>query len=516
MKKLQANKTGRSYQQKTFHMKTLVSLILFFLLVSGLQSFAQLPTLTVRFANPSYNCEDQTYCLDVEFQADAANLQLYGINVRFFYDDEVLEFISLGEFAEGYGPVSPNPPQITTGQASSGQTLFGFPTNHPAEYVNGAVQLLSSTSIFLPVGPDNWVKLFNVCFTIDDPDAAQGVESFCPSVVWDLEEDPANGGFDPVSNGVVMTTLVQLPDQSAPATENVVQFNWSYTAAGQGLFGNPDPQEETCISTICSSLDFGDAPEGSMAYPDLGIMGAFPTCLDPTLAGHVFHNVNFDGPIAFFGPTVDIELDGNSGICSPYGAPYNNDECFGASDPDAGLMFPGSYTVSGGAYSPCAFPDTLAMTAGDTLQWGVDLDIYITNNTPDIVYVNVLIDWNQNGMWDYDPTTLVEGNLILEHCLVDFPVYPGYVGPLSGLVPPDLYSGPNNGYVWARFSITEIPVSQFDNSVTIWDGSGEFLLGESEDYLFLVQNVEIPLSDWALVLGFILIAAFTVIRLRKS
>jgi hypothetical protein len=119
-------------------------------------------------------------------------------------------------------------------------------------------------------------------------------------------------------------------------------------------------------------------------------------------------------------------------------------------------------------------------------------------------------------MWDYDPTTLVEGNLILEHCLVDFPVYPGYVGPLSGLVPPDLYSGPNNGYVWARFSITEIPVSQFDNSVAIWDGSGEFLLGESEDYLFLVQNVEIPLSDWALVLGFILIAAFTVIRLRKS
>jgi hypothetical protein len=49
-----------------------------------------------------------------------------------------------------------------------------------------------------------------------------------------------------------------------------------------------------------------------------------------------------------------------------------------------------------------------------------------------------------------------------------------------------------------------------------WDGSGEFSNGETEDYLFKIDpRKEIPLADWALVLGFLLISAFTIYRFRK-
>ncbi len=58
----------------------------------------------------------------------------------------------------------------------------------------------------------------------------------------------------------------------------------------------------------------------------------------------------------------------------------------------------------------------------------------------------------------------------------------GYVGPLSGLNPPPFLIGPNDGFVWSRFSITEQPVNAG------WDGSGSFAWGETEDYLLLVEK----------------------------
>lgn len=34
------------------------------------------PTITVRLANPQYNCVTEEYCLDVEFQADMPDQEL--------------------------------------------------------------------------------------------------------------------------------------------------------------------------------------------------------------------------------------------------------------------------------------------------------------------------------------------------------------------------------------------------------------------------------------------------------
>ena len=47
---------------------------------------AQNVGMTVRLANPEYDCVAQTYCVDVEFQSNTADQQLFGMNVRFFYD----------------------------------------------------------------------------------------------------------------------------------------------------------------------------------------------------------------------------------------------------------------------------------------------------------------------------------------------------------------------------------------------------------------------------------------------
>lgn len=210
--------------------------ILFFsalMLVSCIQLKAQDPIITVRFANPEYLSATQTYTLDVEFKSDQANKQLFGMNVRFFYPDNVLEYASFGEFAQGYAIVNPNPPIITTGNETGGMILFGFPGPH--EYLNGAIQKVSSSSVVLST--TDWTKIFNVTFNVDDT-AAFLNGSNCPSVIWDLNE-AATGG---IAAGLCMTVV--LGSGSSSATERCEQFNWQY----DGIAGLPHgfPVNEVC------------------------------------------------------------------------------------------------------------------------------------------------------------------------------------------------------------------------------------------------------------------------------
>jgi hypothetical protein len=100
-------------------------------------------------------------------------------------------------------------------------------------------------------------------------------------------------------------------------------------------------------------------------------------------------------------------------------------------------------------------------------------------------YVNVLMDWDQNGMWGGGSTC--PWGFAPEHVLRDFPVPNGFAGPLSILGPPPFLTGPNSGYVWTRFTITEFPVGPG------WPGEGMFEDGESEDYLLHI--ISCPLID---------------------
>jgi hypothetical protein len=235
-------------------------------------------------------------------------------------------------------------------------------------------------------------------------------------------------------------------------------------------------------------MDYGDAPEGSnaIAYPATGVTGAFPTCKTIGPAGWIQHT-NFG---AWFGPSFDLELDGNAGLC-PTGCfpPYDQDECF--ADGDAGLIVPLPYTIDAALnVVPC--PQCSSGTPlGDTCQtalWGTNIDIDVHNHMPSqtIGYVNLLIDWNQDGKWSGSsncPTAATP-----EHVLVNFPVPNPYDGPLSGLMPgAGFLIGPNRGYVWARFTITEQPVPVPD-----WNGEGSFEDGETEDYLLEIGKVYEP------------------------
>jgi hypothetical protein len=218
---------------------------LFYLIFSGYIANAQYPVVTVRFNNPEYDCVTQTYSLDVEFQCNTASKQLHGMNVRFYYDDNILEFLSFGEFIAGYGITAPNPPYVETDTVGNGMELFGL--NGPYEYINGAIKKTSSTpETYLPTS--GWLKLYNISFHVDDPESMKDPE-FCPSVIWDMKENPAEGGFRG-GGGIVITLVNVYPNTTSPATENVQQFNWQY----DGVPGNPfgTPVETSCISTLSS------------------------------------------------------------------------------------------------------------------------------------------------------------------------------------------------------------------------------------------------------------------------
>ena len=230
-------------------------------------------------------------------------------------------------------------------------------------------------------------------------------------------------------------------------------------------------------------LEYGDAPEGGIAYPSMGVTGQFPTCITVGPAGWIQHGLCW----AHFGPGFDFEPDGNAGLCPGCFPLYDQDECF--NDGDAGLIMPESYTIQQGPTGalvvvPCQGANGTPLgTVCQAAQWGVNVDIHVVNNMPVDGYVNVLMDWDQDGKWA-GGSTCPDGTTTPEHVLVNFVVPVGFVGPLSGLNPPAFTIGPNPGYIWTRFTITEQPVPVAND----WNGEGQFEDGETEDYLLKVEE----------------------------
>lgn len=231
----------------------------------------------------------------------------------------------------------------------------------------------------------------------------------------------------------------------------------------------------------CEAYDFGDAPECALAYLVPPVVGNFPTCTNNGPAGSfISHAGNYE---ALFGEFLDYESEGNANWC-PVFSPntYNMDECW--MDGDAGLIMPKAYTIVGAIGSetivPCADGPTKLWRTCKMGVWGANVDIYVTNNIGTVAYMNLLVDWNQDGQWG--GVLPCQGTLTApEHALVNFPVPNGFSGPLSALSPPNFRIGPKSNYVWARFSITESPVASG------WTGTGIFNYGETEDYLLRVS-----------------------------
>jgi hypothetical protein len=288
---------------------------------------------------------------------------------------------------------------------------------------------------------------------------------------WDLAVQ--NGG--PIIPGQVVTIDVRFKAEVVGVCLNQASVTeideWEQEAS-----------DSDDASVEIAELDFGDAPENGLAYPTLGVQGQFPTCQTVGPAAWVQHGLgwaHFTQTGAPQGPW-DAEPDGNAGLCPNCFPTYDDDECY--LDGDAGLMFPEPFTIDPALnVVPC--PNSLGTPLGATCAtavWGVDVDISVVNGMPCDGFVNVLMDWDQLGQWG--GASQCPAAAAPEHVLVDFPVPMGYNGPLSALMPAGtgFLIGPNSGYVWTRFSVTERPVGAG------WDGSGAFEDGESEDYLLEV------------------------------
>lgn len=324
-----------------------------------------------------------------------------------------------------------------------------------------------------------------------DQSGTWGGSSQCPmgtAPEWVLSNQVVPAGYVGPLSGLFLTPTAFLIGPMAGhvwsrftiTPEQVLSETWN----GSGTFGAGESEDYLLrVDIPMPEGDYGDAPEGAVAYPSLGILGQFPTCTNVGPAGFVFHSAF---TTSWFGLTVDSEMDGNAGICPP--PPYDRDECSSGTDPDAGLLAPDPYTIVGGVVSLCGLvtnPRALGTTCAQAV-WGSNVDILVTNNATTPVYVNVLVDWDQNGGWG-GVSQCPLNNPAPEWVLQDLQVPGPYNGPLSALLPlgSGFLIGPRSGYVWTRFTISPVPIGP-----TMWDGGGVFPEGESEDYLLRVDEPE--------------------------
>ena len=224
--------------------------------------------------------------------------------------------------------------------------------------------------------------------------------------------------------------------------------------------------------------DYGDAPEDQIAYPDLGVTGRFPTCFTGS-AGFIRHT---NTGHTFLGHHADYEVEGNGSYCPSFEPDmYDKDEI--CSEQEMGLWEPDAFTIEDGSIIPLC-----SDMSGDQLgypcslaRWGDNINLWFDTDRPEGAYVNVIIDWNQDGVWG-GSSECDQGNCP-EHVLRNFHIPGASNGHLSVLEPPSFRIGPNSGYVWARFTITEEAID------LPWDGGGgTYHSGETEDYLLKIGS----------------------------
>ncbi|MEP7029075.1 MAG: GEVED domain-containing protein [Candidatus Eisenbacteria bacterium] len=247
--------------------------------------------------------------------------------------------------------------------------------------------------------------------------------------------------------------------------------------------------------------DFGDAPEGVLAYP--GVLGRFPTCtglafpstLDitcppisapPGPSGYVRHLLFGDNywlgcyGAPGVGPSgIDSDPDGKTNqpatgfsacgqfptdcVEAAFGLTFDQDECY-ADGSDAGVKTPPSLIVC----------ETSTVT----------FDTYNCTPAPRQAYLNILVDMNQDGDWN-DNFACNAGTCAYEWAVknVVIAIPPGCVTQTS----PAFLVGPQPGPGWMRITICDEPVfSDFP-----WHGSmgmgGGLHNGETEDYPVDIQ-----------------------------
>jgi len=259
--------------------------------------------------------------------------------------------------------------------------------------------------------------------------------------------------------------------------------------------------------------DWGDAPEGTTAYPG-GVIGCFPTCAFPSgpgvqnivpacppistppgPTGYVRHLTGPNDPFKFWlgcgngvgaNNGVDSEINGKmnatggpiSFCATPVGIDcvetaftmlFGQDECYGDPPGDAGVLAPL-------VFSPCT-PSSVPFNAFNCEPQEIE------------VYLNILVDWNEDGDWNDNfmcpgPTAVCAYEWALKNVLITLP--PG----CSPQISPFFLSGPNGGNGWLRITLSPAPVSDdFPWRGTASLAGQDYIRGgETEDYPVTIQE----------------------------
>jgi len=219
------------------------------------------------------------------------------------------------------------------------------------------------------------------------------------------------------------------------------------------------------VDSISPSGDYGDAPDTQYAY--YGVQGRFPTLYNTTNSrfglpgGHTL-NVGEET----LGLSVSAEIDAND-INDPDLVPNLVD-----SDKDDRI-----FVILNGSKAKISFT------------------VKVSQNAPDIVrYVNILIDFNQNGNWSKDTYGP-------EWPIINMPVDVS-PGTSKTITTPE-FSWSNQSIlpspVWIRIALTRqiINTTFFSNN---WDGSGQYEYGEIEDHIVYltedIPDISDPEGEW--------------------
>jgi hypothetical protein len=211
------------------------------------------PGITIRFTNPEFFPAEETYCVDVEFLAGSEDVELFGLNARFFVDHDLFDFLGFDDFQGGYGLAADGIGVVTsTGDGD----FFGF--NGDALFINQAIEKVDEGATAILLSQSEWTYLFKACFILKD-EAYLELDLFCPSIVWDMRDDEGRG-FPAGSDGLVMTVV---SDEGIGgcilASEEAMQFNWEYDdTLGANMFGVPitDPDQLDCTTTKSIPLNW--------------------------------------------------------------------------------------------------------------------------------------------------------------------------------------------------------------------------------------------------------------------
>ena len=207
------------------------------------------PQIDIQFANPTYDRDARTYAVDVELKSMIAPEDLFAMNLRFFFDASMLQYTGIDQFHPGYGFLG-EPPEAIVGTQNSGTALFAF--ENAAGYINGSV-ILQNESNPLHILTNTWTKAFRITFKV--PVTTYNKATFCPSIIWDKEVDPALGGFLPGSEGVLISVVER---DRASRIESIVAntygypFNWDYHLSGGAPYGKV--KETDCISVTQTTV----------------------------------------------------------------------------------------------------------------------------------------------------------------------------------------------------------------------------------------------------------------------